>query len=648
MAWVNNRASQSRSEMIVADAPVRSVAVAGFFVVLLPLIASAARCPAAEKAEAVEIVRGGRSSWKIAVAENADLPAAHAADELQSHIRQMTGCELPIVRGPVGNLTNAIVIGQADPLRKAGYDLPPVENAEGYRIRVQPQRVLVAGGGPRGTLYGVYGLLEDHWGCRWFAPGVHRIPKTESLTLPILDGTAAPVLEYREPYTADCFDGDWCARNRVNSSAGRLEAKHGGKVRFGRGFFVHTFERLVPPEKYFDAHPEYFSLVKNKKGEMVRLKERSQLCCTNEEVIQLCIEGIRAAIAADPSATVFSVSQNDWYNNCQCENCQRLAEAEGSQIAPVLALVNRVAEAIEKDHPDKLIETLAYQWTRKAPKQMRPRPNVIVRLCSIECCFSHPLATCDSPANKAFRADAAEWAKVCNRLWVWNYATDFAHYLLPFPNQRVRDDNVRFYVANNVMGIFEQDTYDTTGGELSELGGYMTAKFLWNPNYDENTAINEFLDGFYGPAAGPIRRYIDLMHDYVEKENIHVNIWAPPTSPHLADKLLIEANQLWQAAEEAAAAQPEVLARVKRSRLSVDYAIIARTMHSATKNPPEKTELTPLALERRDAYFENLRASGITRLHEHKPLDFELHRRNVIGLLDRLAPVAPPPTSGDK
>ena len=56
------------------------------------------------------------------------------------------------------------------------------------------------------------------------------------------------MLEYREPFTYDCFDGDWCARNRVNSSSGRLEAKHGGKVKFADGFFVHTFNRLVPPD----------------------------------------------------------------------------------------------------------------------------------------------------------------------------------------------------------------------------------------------------------------------------------------------------------------------------------------------------------------------------------------------------------------
>ena len=117
---------------------------------------------------------------------------------------------------------------------------------------------------------------------------------------------------------------------------------------------------------------------------------------------------MKKRIAADPDAFVYSVSQNDWDNHCECAACQALAETEGSQMAPVLQLVNQVAEAVEQEYPGKAIETLAYQWTRKAPKTMRPRPNVIIRLCSIECCFMHPLATCDSEQNQAFRKDAED------------------------------------------------------------------------------------------------------------------------------------------------------------------------------------------------------------------------------------------------
>jgi len=422
------------------------------------------------------------------------------------------------------------------------------------------------------------------------------------------------VLEYREPFTADCFDGTWCARNRVNSSAASLEARHGGKVRFGAGLFVHTFNLLVPPEKYFDAHPEYFSEING-----VRQREQTQLCCTHEDVVRLCTEALRERMRADPDAAVYSLSQNDWGNYCTCARCAALAGREGSQMAPVLQLVNRVAEALEAEFPDKAIETLAYQWTRKAPKTLRPRRNVIVRLCSIECCFMHPLATCDSKANAAFRRDAADWARVADRLWVWDYVTSFSHYLVPFPNLRVRDDNIRFFVAHNVRGIFEQDVYNTRHGELSALSGYLNAKLLWNPAYDEDRAINEFLAGVYGAAAQPMRRYLDLLHNKVARENLHAGIWIGPVeAPYLNDDLLAQADRLWDEAERRVANQPEVLERVQTARLSVDYAWLER--HKGfpyrLRQDAFRVELDDEFARRAERFLRVARRAGLTRLDE--------------------------------
>ncbi len=571
------------------------------------------------------LAENGESSCRIVVSDTASPSTRHGAEELQMFLQQMTGARLPIVsdKEPLGQ--HEIILGDNAHLRALKVEVPFEElGPEGYVIRTVATRLVIAGGSLRGNMYGVYGLLEDHLGCRWFAPGVSRIPKHRHLELPSIDEKKVPVLEYREPFTFDCFDGDWCARNRVNSSSARLQEKHGGKVRFGSGFFVHTFNRLVPPEKYFDTHPEYFSLVDGK-----RLRERTQLCCTNEDVIRICTEEILKAMRAQPDAFVFSVSQNDWYNYCQCEACQAIARREDSQIGPVLALVNRVAEAVEKQFPGKAIETLAYQWTRRPPKHLRPRPNVIIRLCSIECCFSHPLATCTSEANRKFCNDIRGWSKVSQRLWVWDYVTDFRHYLLPFPNQRVRDDNIRFFVAHNVTGIFEQDTYNTPHSELAALGGYLTAKFLWNPQYDEDRAIGEFLEGYYGEAAGPIRQYIDLLHDRVEKENIHVNIWAPPTSPHLTDQLLTKANALWQQAEQAVADRPEVLQRVRLSRMSVDYAIVERARSQAAKGKLDQSPLRDLVTKRFEPFMQTLEASDVTRLMEWKPLDKHQYRSDL-------------------
>jgi hypothetical protein len=601
--------------------------------ILLSAAAGPADAGAAKAAEApagaIVLADAGKSPYRIVVAEGASPSTRYAAEELARFVEQMSGAKLPIVSDRQPAAEAEILLGQNSRLKELGVDIDmKLLGQEGYVIRTVGGRLVIAGGEPRGTLYGVYGLLEDHLGCRWFAPGVSRIPKRSRLAVGPLDQRIVPVLEYREPYTFDCFDGDWCARNRVNSSAGRLEARHGGKIRFGAGYFVHTFNRLVPPEKYFDEHPEYFSLVDGK-----RLRERTQLCTTNEDVIRICTEHILRAMREQPDAFVFSVSQNDWHNYCECDRCQAIARREESQMAPVLALVNRVAEAVEREFPGKAVETLAYQWTRKAPKTMRPRPNVIVRLCSIECCFSHPLATCDSEANRRFREDVEAWAKVGNRLWVWDYVTDFHNYLLPFPNQRVRNDNIKYFVAHNVKGIFEQDTYDTPRSELVELGGYLTAKFLWNPDYDEQQAVGEFLEGYYGKAAGPIRAYLDVLADRVEKENIHVNIWAGTDSPHLTDLLLLRADDLWQQAEDLTADAPEVQRRVKLSRMSVDYAIVERARLQAAGRLPRGDELLKRARARFQPFSETLTASGLTKLREYRPADLPAYRRELADAL---------------
>lgn len=604
--------------------------------VLLSLVALVATVSTARRAAAADelvLAEDGRSAYRIVVGAEASPSTRHGAEELQRFLEEMTGARLPIVADAEPMAEREIILGNSRRLESLSVKIDFKElGHEGYVIRTVGQRLLIAGGALRGNMYGVYGLLEDHLGCRWFAPGVSRIPKHERLVIGPIDDKQIPVLEYREPFTYDCFDGDWCARNRVNSSSGRLTEKHGGKVRFGGGFFVHTFNRLVPPEKYFDEHPEYFSLVRGK-----RLKDRSQLCCTNEDVIRISTEGILQAMRAQPDAFVFSVSQNDWHHYCECEPCQALAKREDSQIAPVLLLVNRVAEAVEKEFPEKAVETLAYQWTRRPPKTMRPRANVIVRLCSIECCFAHPLATCDSEANRRFREDTQRWAKVSNRLWVWDYVTDFRHYLLPFPNQRVRDDNIRFFVANNVKGIFEQDTYNTPHSEMAALGGYVTAKLLWNPEYDEQTAIDEFLEGYYGKAAGPIRTYLDLLHDRVEKDNIHVNIWVPPTHPHLTDELLVTADKLWQEAEDLVADAPEVLRRVKLSRMSVDYAILERARLLAGKGELDKTLLGPPAVRRFEPFMKTFTSCDLTRIMEWQAIDKADYRAKLAAALG-LAP----------
>lgn len=569
-------------------------------------------------AQDLVLADGGRSDYTIVLAEDASPATKYAADELQQWLLQMTGARLPILTTgalPNGLLAREIAIGDSTHphLSALGIETDTL-GVEGYVLRTVGERLVIAGSGVRGALYGVYGLLEDHLGCRWFTPKVSRIPKTPRLVLPALDERVIPRLEYREPFVADCFDGAWCARNRMNSHAASLEPRQGGKVTYEG--FVHTFAELVPPAKYYHEHPEYFPLVGGR-----RLDGYTQLCCTNEDVVRIITAEIRARMRAHPEATVFSVSQNDTGNYCQCEPCQALASAEGAQIAPVLQLVNRVADAVADEFPGKAIDTLAYQWSRKPPKTMRPRPNVIVRLCSIECCFSHPLATCDSAANRAFRDDLVGWGKVCDRLWIWDYTTSFANYFVPFPNRSVLGPNIRFFADHHVTGIFEEDTYSTPAGELNALDGYLQAKLLWDPAYGMEKARDEFLAEVYGSAAAPIRRYLELLENEVATRNIHVQIWEGSHAAYLTDALLAEADRLWDEAEAGVSDAPDVLDRVRIARLSLDWVMIERARKPiAGAYRVEKgrylADVDPNLRTRVERFFSGVERAGVTMLNE--------------------------------
>ncbi|MCE5250399.1 DUF4838 domain-containing protein [bacterium] len=519
----------------------------------------------------------GRSDYRIVISDKASPSTVHGANELQSFLRQMTGADIPIVGEAIPMTDHEIIIGDNSHLRQLNEQIDFAGlGDEGYVLKNHGKHLIIAGGALRGNMYGVYGLLEDHLGCRWFTPEVSRIPQYKKLGIPVLDERVVPALEYREPYIWDAKDGDWAARNRINRNTfeGGLAERHGGQIEWVPGFFVHTFERLVPKAKYYDTHPEYFSLVAGK-----RMKEYSQLCCTNEDVFAIVTEGVLRAFRENPQAKILALDQNDCYNYCECKKCQALTEREGSQMAPVLDLVNRVADEVKKEFPDRAIVTLAYQWTRHAPKTIRPRDNVIIRLCSIECCFTHPFDRCDSENNKLFTRDLEDWSKISNRLWVWNYTTDFSHYLLPFPNLRVRKKNLNLFVNNHVTGMFQQDTPNIPHGELSELGAYLHAKLLWNPQYDDNLAINEFLEAYYGPAAPQIRVYIDFIHDKAEKENIHMGCYEPPETALLSGNFFAFADSIWNEAEKAVSGSPEYLERVQASRLSPEYAWVARDIN---------------------------------------------------------------------
>jgi len=404
--------------------------------------------------------------------------------------------------------------------------------------------------------------------------------------VPPLDVQYAPKLIYREAYYADAFVPTFAVRMKCNGSGERIAAEWGGHHEFV--YFVHSFFPLIPPEKYFKDHPEWFSEINGK-----RIHEHAQLCLTNDEMREELTHNAINSLRRNPNAKFISISQNDWHNPCQCEQCQAVAKAEGSEAGPLILFVNKVAEDIEKEFPDVWVETLAYQYTRKPPKTVKPRDNVIVRLCTIECSFVQPLGRGEQ--NKSLRDDIEGWSKIARQLFIWDYVTNFSMYLIPHPNYAVLPENIRFFVDHGTIGLFEQGDSYTTVGDFIRPRQWIISHLMWNPSLDENRLLDDFLKGYYGENAAPLLRdYLYLLVNRAKESGVYLGCFRNNTNDWLDYDTLCKAtvlmNRAVETTEKALGADAPETWRLRRERMSVDYVWLmdyhALKRHAAVNKLP--------------------------------------------------------------
>ena len=540
-------------------------------------------------ARALEIAAHGKPDIVILRQPGATAAEQTAARELAGFLQKITGATFQIEDASVTNIPKrAIVVGSGPVAQKLFPEIAPDRlGPEEFVMRAKGQRMLLAGGRPRGTIYAVYHFLQEQCGVRWWTPWATKVPHHATLRIPNLDKHEKPAFEYREPFWFTAFDPLWKVRNGANGEHQPIPAELGGCIKY-KGF-AHTFYRLVPPKKYFPAHPEWFSLINGK-----RTADHAQLCLSNPELRDFVVSRVKQWLRKSPDAKIVSVTQNDCQGACQCTNCQAIDEAQGSPSGSMIAFVNYVAEKIAPEFPDVAVDTFAYQYTRHPPKTLRPRPNVIVRLCSIECNFRAPL---DDRSNAAFLADLQGWSKICHRLYVWDYVTDFSDYLLPHPNWFVLGPNLRLFQKYGVKGVFEEGAYQGYGVEMGELRAWVLAQLLWNPQQDDRALIQEFLNGYYGKAAAkPIRHYLDLMQD--ASKGFYLACYTRPNAPFRSFKVLAQAERLWRRAEKASANDPEKLERVLLAHLPVRFAFL-RDWSNLRKECQEQKAKWPLSESRK-------------------------------------------------
>lgn len=546
----------------------------------------------------------------ITVGENASSGEIYAAERLEYYLEKITGKDIS-VENDATDSEYEIIVGKTC---RSDIAFQSSENGS-YVIKSDENTVIISGVGSRGTLYGVYAFLEDYCGCRWYEKDVIKIPEDARLTVPAdINVSYTPYFEYTETDTASSRDTEFAVANAQNGGIYKyLTQEQGGNVGY-IGQFAHTFVTyFCRPDMYFSEHPEYYALHDGK-----RVPE--QLCLTNPEVFDIVYEEIIALLEKEHDPTksmqILSLTQHDNSYYCQCKSCKKINNENNSEQGSNLDFVNRMAEKVKATgkYDNIVFDTFAYSYTRKPPTKIVPRDDVIIRLCSIECCFGHTLDDPDCPENVSFMEDLADWSKICDRVYIWDYVTNYSETCCVFPNFDVLQKNIQIFSENNVKGIYAEGNYfvDRCDTEFAEMRTYLLSQLMKDPYMDYYAEMDGYLEAVYGDGWENIREFINVVSKHSATRFNHLTIGqrATKTLPGITQEEIEYCDTLWENALNEAKTE-EQIARISRSQLSWRYWKCANR-----KQEFSRLQFPYLWMTEQDKLYNDLIANGVTHIGE--------------------------------
>lgn len=508
------------------------------------------------------LVSKGKAQARIVLAQENDVNRK-AAQLLQRFVRETSGGELPIVANGRRS-KNCVVIGEST--NEATDD--------GYVIDCSRGTLAIKTAGGKGAIYGVAALLEKQLGVDYLAKDFYTLTPSADVRIPQMHVAESPAFRFRQTFSYSNNDStyrDWM----------RLQ-EH--REMFAADMWVHTFDRLLPSSVYGKSHPEYYSFINGER----RPGNHSQWCLTNPDIFEIVAHRIDSIFKANPNQNMISVSQNDGNDTyCQCPECRKVNEYEGSPAGCYVRFLNRLAERF----PDKQFSTLAYLFTMHPPKHVKPLPNVNIMLCDIDTKREVPLT--DNESGRDFVRALEGWAKISNNIFVWDYGINFDNVVAPFPNFHILKKNIQLFKRNHATMLFEQ-VNGTLGTDFAELRAYMLGKLMWNPELDADSLMQRFMRGYYGAAAPYLYRYQQMLTGALLASGTPLWIYDSPITHKngmLNANLRKAYNELFGEAEKAVAADSAMLAHVRIARLPLRYSEleIARTESGGDKAAVEKS-----------------------------------------------------------
>ncbi len=534
--------------------------------VLLLTVAALALTPKlfAENADRNILVENRQPKAVIVVAANPTQPAQWAVQELNHYIHAMTGVTLPVTDVPPEDGTFRIFVGPSSYTRALGIDETQLHNQE-LIIRSFDNALVLLGkdsqsfGGINyasgngmwpefdfftseiGTIYAVDDFLRLAFGIHWYWPGKIGETVSDKSTLAIADYDIQRKLSttYRSlmpqfpiPETL-CWWGTKVDIAQIPSLPEAVKNQYYVRWKVGGINFSANHSLATYQQRFSKTHPEYFA--KNEDGSI----NTSQLCYSSEAVIDQVAKdagfyfngqtqdenGIQRLMSSTKDC--LALVPNDNGIHCRCAQCMKLiqpATRDGfdSGITSNLhfSFVNRVAEKLYREFPDKKVSTLAY-WNYFLPPsldQFKLAPNVEVMLCRTNLTGAEPLFS-----ERGYRQeDFDRWAQLSDHWYTWEYFI-FPQYMKHniFPAivpHRVGEEFKRMLNYPGYQGSFiqimEDDVKYRNANPIMDFHNlYIAFRLMDDKTGDVDQILSTYYKSFFGDAAEPVEAFFKTMED---------------------------------------------------------------------------------------------------------------------------------------
>ncbi len=531
---------------------------------------------------------GGKTDWRIVIADRAETSERTAAKELADYLKQSTGAEFVVVAEAEAR-PPACYVGDTAFARGHGIDSTALKPEE-WLVRSVDGNLVFAGGRPRGVLYGVYEFLERfmHWRpCSINREYLPPQPKPVLAEPVELSGRPAfPLFRYLQEMCHNRPENYGRYQAHLRSTYPLIPPEYGSGVNYGSPRSSHTYA------SYSKDFPVEISWM-NRNGQRVRVTKNfgeGQICYTHPEVRKRFLEKLRQFIAADrkrcaeakvPCPLVYAVDANDCSVPCYCPECRKSA-AEYGVSGMVLDFTNAVAAGVAEEYPDVKVMMFAYKETMEPPrKAIKARDNVIVRLAVMDFEFSFSpvqsrdiLRGLDKSENRWYGNCLERWRNFAGSLFIWDYWKLY-YDAFPAPKAYVRNraELVRHYRDAGCLALYvEAEIHDGELESFADLRSYAGAKLMIDPDLDIDALIAGFMNDFYGPAGKSMNDYYCYVEKRMNEDPAPLGLTPAARRPYLDAEFFTVSDRLLTEAERCAAERPDILADVRQERLILDLA----------------------------------------------------------------------------